>query len=130
MGGVARGLEHPGADFEVVGAQHQDGVVEFARHGKRPPRRAGCEDAAADLLALRSDAYTVTIDYDALDRLTTNEARNESKARTIAGVSYWVPLQSGLSTVFLLDYEQVSYERVVPVRPTEKRIALHVLVNF
>jgi hypothetical protein len=65
-----------------------------------------------------------------LDRLTTNEARNESKSRTITGVSYWVPLQSGLSTVFLLDYEQVSYDGVVPVRPTEKKIALHVLLNF
>jgi hypothetical protein len=64
------------------------------------------------------------------DHLTTNESRDELKTRTIVGGSYWVPLQSGLSTVFLLDYEQVAYERTLLPRPTEKRIALHVLVSF
>jgi len=64
------------------------------------------------------------------DHLTTNRARDELKTRTIVGGSYWMPLQSGLSTVFLLDYEQVSYDRLVIARPTEKRIALHVLVSF
>ncbi len=64
------------------------------------------------------------------DHLTTNKARAELKTRTIVGGSYWVPLSGGLSTVFLLDYEQVAYDGVAPARPTEKRIALHVLVNF
>ena len=44
MGCVAAGLEHPGADFEVVGAQHQDRVVKFASHQERPPRGAGGDD--------------------------------------------------------------------------------------
>lgn len=64
------------------------------------------------------------------DRLTPNETRDESKTRTLLGAAYWVPLQGGVSTVFLLDYERVAYDGAVAARPTERRIALHVLVNF
>ena len=64
------------------------------------------------------------------DHLTLNTARDELKTRTIVGGAYWVPLQAGLSTVFLLDYEQVAYDRLLVPRPTEKRIALHVLLSF
>src|SRR5258706_6785257 len=39
-GGVALGLENPGADVELVGAQRQDRVVELARHRERPPERS------------------------------------------------------------------------------------------
>ena len=34
-----------GAELRLVGAQQQDGVVELARHGERPPLRARREDA-------------------------------------------------------------------------------------
>jgi hypothetical protein len=37
---VAHRLQQPGADFRLVGAQEQDGIVELARHGERPPRGA------------------------------------------------------------------------------------------
>jgi hypothetical protein len=65
-----------------------------------------------------------------IDRLTTNQALDESKVRTIVGGAYWVPLAGGVSTAFLLDYERVTYKGVVPLLPTEQRIALHVLVSF
>ncbi len=64
------------------------------------------------------------------DRLTPNETRDETKTRTLLGAAYWVPLQGSVSTVFLLDYERVVYDSAVPARPTERRIALHVLVSF
>ena len=38
--GVARGLDEPGADVELVGAHRQDRVVELARELQRPPRSA------------------------------------------------------------------------------------------
>jgi hypothetical protein len=44
-GGIAAGLEQPGADFQLVGAHVQDGVVEFARHLQRPPGGTGGLDA-------------------------------------------------------------------------------------
>ncbi len=37
---IARGLQDPGADVELVGAQREDRVVELARHRERPPARA------------------------------------------------------------------------------------------
>ncbi len=64
------------------------------------------------------------------DRLTPNQTRDETKARTLLGAAYWVPLQGSVSTVFLLDYERVVYDGAVPARPTERRIALHLLVTF
>ena len=35
---IAGRLQEPRADVEMIGAQHQNGVVELARHCKRPPR--------------------------------------------------------------------------------------------
>ncbi|MNT01925.1 hypothetical protein D3C72_1364120 [compost metagenome] len=44
LGGIALGFEDPHADIEVIGAQREDGVVEFARHLERPPLGAGGQD--------------------------------------------------------------------------------------
>ena len=65
-----------------------------------------------------------------IDRLTPNQASRATKQRTILGAAYWLPLRGPVSTVLLLDYEQVIYDRAVPPRPDERRVALHVLVNF
>lgn len=65
-----------------------------------------------------------------IDRLTPDSTRDETKTRTIVGVSYWVPLQGNTSTVFLLDFEGVNYAHTLTPKPDERRVALHVLVNF
>jgi hypothetical protein len=64
------------------------------------------------------------------DHLTPNAHRDEAKIRSIVGGAYWVPLPGAVSTAFLLDYEQVKYDHAVPARPTEKRLALHALLQF
>lgn len=64
------------------------------------------------------------------DHLTLNELRDEAKTRTVLGGAYWVPLQGAVQTAFLLDYEQVKYDRATPAKATEKRIALHALLQF
>ena len=45
-------LQLPGADVELVGAQHEYRVVQFARHLQRPPGDAGFDDAF-DRIGLR-----------------------------------------------------------------------------
>jgi hypothetical protein len=35
-----------------------------------------------------------------------------------------------VSSAFLLDYEQVSYHDFAPALPRERRMAVHMLVNF
>jgi hypothetical protein len=70
--------------------------------------------------------------FDHLERevATTTEPLTGKTDRTIAGVSYWFPRQGNVSTVLLFDYEQVNYDAFLPVRPDEKRWAVHMLVNF
>ena len=49
---IARGLQQQQAELQFVDAQHQDRVVEFARHRQRPPLIAGGVDRV-DRLRLR-----------------------------------------------------------------------------
>jgi hypothetical protein len=63
------------------------------------------------------------------DRLKPNDANESRKSRTIAGISYWMPIRAA-TAAFLLDLERVNYRNFEPVRADEQRIALHVLVNF
>jgi hypothetical protein len=68
--------------------------------------------------------------FDHLEREQTTATARGKTDRTIAGVSYWFPRQGNVSTVLLLDYEQVNYKDFAPVRADEKRWAVHMLVNF
>ena len=91
--------------------------------------------AAADVKARGYSAWLTpksTIGWEGLlrfDHLEPNTNDESRKNRTIAGVSYWLPL-TGASAAFLLDYEQVSYSNFAAARPKERRLALHCLVNF
>ena len=65
-----------------------------------------------------------------LDRLEPNKDLDARKTRALGGVSYWFPLQGSVTTALLFDVENVKYEDFAPARPTERRFALHMLVNF
>ncbi|MBZ5640428.1 MAG: OprO/OprP family phosphate-selective porin [Acidobacteriia bacterium] len=65
------------------------------------------------------------------DDLKPNKDTDETKKRTVAGVAYWPKVLKGVSTAFLLDYEQVKYDGYPTTNPAdEKRYALHALFNF
>ena len=64
------------------------------------------------------------------DRLEPDTSLDAIKTRTLVGVAYWFPLQGSVTTTLLFDVEQVDYDRFAPARPTERRFALHALVNF
>jgi len=64
------------------------------------------------------------------DSLKPDKDADAKKTRTIAGVAYWFPVQKGLATALLLDYEKVRYAHFAPAKPSEERYALHTLVNF
>lgn len=56
---------------------------------------------------------------------------DRKKKRAIAGVAYWFQFpKPGVTAALLADYENVKYDRFSPARATEKRYALHVLLNF
>jgi len=64
------------------------------------------------------------------DQLSPNRSDDSQKKRTLAGIAYWFPRQGTVSTVLLFDVEQVKYDDYAPARPTERRFAVHALVNF
>ncbi len=66
-----------------------------------------------------------------LDRLSPNESNDSLKQRVIAGVAYWPRMPTAaVQSAILLDYEQVNYEKYATSRPTEKRLAVHMLISF
>src|SRR4051812_37445662 len=64
------------------------------------------------------------------DHLQPNTTVSGDRTRTIAGVAYWFPHQSNVSTALLLDYDGQTFNNFTPAQPAQKRIAVHGLVNF
>jgi hypothetical protein len=66
--------------------------------------------------------------YDHLEPNTT--LANQTRTRTIAGVAYWFPHQGAVSTALLFDVDNATFNNFTPAQPTQRRIAVHALVNF
>jgi hypothetical protein len=65
------------------------------------------------------------------DKLNPNDLNNSKKERFIGGIAYWPKMTvASVNTAILLDFEQVKYRDFTPARPTEDRIAVHMLVTF
>jgi hypothetical protein len=65
------------------------------------------------------------------DELNPNDRDDSRKARVIGGIAWWPTMPStSVTTAFLLNVEQVTYTDFIPARPTERRVALHMLVSF
>lgn len=64
------------------------------------------------------------------DRFEPNTNVDAAWTRVLAGAAYWFPRQGSASAAVLLNLEQVTYDRFVPTRPTERRIGLYSLINF
>jgi hypothetical protein len=68
------------------------------------------------------------------DHVTPNRGATAEldRDRTIAGGAYWFPHQGAVSAAVLLDFEQVKAAPKTdgPSAPTQKRIAVHGLINF
>jgi hypothetical protein len=64
------------------------------------------------------------------DDLRPDSASDARKTRAIGGLSYWFPVQKGVATAVLLDYERVHYSHFSPPKKTEERYAVHTLMSF
>lgn len=64
------------------------------------------------------------------DQIEPNRDVSGTRKRALGGVAYWFPHQGTVSTVLLLDVEQLTFASFTPAQPTQRRIALHALVNF
>jgi hypothetical protein len=68
--------------------------------------------------------------FDHFAQEQATSAVDGERDRTIAGVAYWFPRQGNVSSALLLNYEWVNNRNHAPVRPDERRLALHALINF
>jgi hypothetical protein len=64
------------------------------------------------------------------DHLNPDTATDESRPRTIIGVSYWFPHQGNVSSALLLDYDGQTFNNFPTAQPAQKKIAIHGLINF
>jgi hypothetical protein len=64
------------------------------------------------------------------DRGKPDQDARATRTRAIAGIAYWFPLQKGIATAVMIDWENDRYSGFSPSKPTEERWALHTLVSF
>lgn len=64
------------------------------------------------------------------DHLEPNKNAPGTRKRTIGGVAYWFPHQGSVSTALLLDIDNTDNEGFVPAQVRQRRLGVHMLVNF
>jgi len=55
---------------------------------------------------------------------------SQVRKRTIVGVAYWFPHQGNVSSALMLDYDGQTFDNFAPALPSQKKIAVHALINF
>ena len=54
----------------------------------------------------------------------------QERQRAIGGIAYWFPHQGNVSAALLLDVDNAKFDGFTPAQPTQRRIAVHALLNF
>lgn len=57
-------------------------------------------------------------------------APTETRSRAILGLAYWLPLEGGVSSAVMLDYDGQTFHDSAPAVPKQSRVALHALISF
>jgi len=94
---------------------------------------------SATKAAIDADGYSVWVtpklprNFELLfrhDELKPNKSTDQKRSRNIAGIAYWLPQRSGVTTAFLADYDSLKQRGFSPVRADDTRYGLKLLVNF
>lgn len=64
------------------------------------------------------------------DRLKPNTSSEATRSRTIVGLAYWFPHEGNVSSALMLDYDGQTFDNLTPAQPSQRRVAVHALVNF
>ena len=65
-----------------------------------------------------------------LDHLRPAGDASATRNHTVGGIAYWFPHQGGAATALLLDADVLRFTNFPVRQPTQRRFALHALVNF
>jgi hypothetical protein len=68
------------------------------------------------------------IRYDSVE--PNNAIAAQRRKRFIGGVAYWLKPISGVTSALLLDVDNTTFDGFSPAQPTQRRIALHMLVQY
>jgi hypothetical protein len=101
--------------------------------------KAKDQNASATKAVVEAEGYSIwatprtSFGLEALlrwDRIAPNTAQAPRKQRIQAGPAYWFPVQKGVATAVMLQFEQVRYMGAPAQKPTEERYSLNALFNF
>jgi hypothetical protein len=114
-------FEHPfvNAAFEYLATRDQTAAAQSATDGRgwsvfvTPKTKLGWEGL-------------LRFDHMVPNRTVSNRVRE----RTIGGIAYWFPHQGTVSTALMLDVDNATFDGFSPAQLTQRRIAVHALVNF
>jgi hypothetical protein len=117
---------HLNAGYDYIDAHDQTSITARDVHAK------GWSFWFTPILPLSGGAsIEALIRYDHL-KPDVDSAVNgaQVRPRTIVGVSYWFRHQGNVSTALMLDYDGQTFDNYAVATPSQKKIALHALVNF
>jgi hypothetical protein len=111
------------AGFDYIDAHDQSSVTARDVHSKGPsfwvnPKKPFANGSSVELL----------LRYDHLNPDTV--VTDESRPRTIVGLSYWFPHQGAVQTTLMLDYDGQTFNNFPTLQPSQKKIAIHGQVIF
>jgi hypothetical protein len=58
------------------------------------------------------------------------DVKSQVRERAIAGVAYWFPHQGTVSTALMFDVDNATFDGFSSAQTTQRRLAVHALVNF
>ena len=65
------------------------------------------------------------------DQLTPDKSLPDQKRkREIIGLAYWFPHQGSVSSAIMLDYDNTTFDNFTSSQPTQRKVAVHGLINF
>lgn len=113
-------FEHPyiNAAFEYLDTKDQTSVTKPTLDGKgwsiwaTPRTRIGWE------ALLRYDHFE------------PDKTTHQKREREIGGIAYWFPHQGNVSTALMFDIDNATFSNFSTPQPTQRKYALHGLVNF
>ena len=120
-GVVAVTYEHP----------HLNAAVEYLSAKDQPTATATAVDArgwSVWITPKTAKGWEGLLRYDHMEPNKT--LTNQTRQRTIAGVAYWFPHQGAVSTALLFDVDNAKFNNFTPAQATQRKIAVHALVNF
>jgi hypothetical protein len=118
---VALTYEHPyvNASFEYLSATDQTSATKTA---------VDARGWSVWVTPKTTKGWEGLLRYDHLEPNTS--LANQTRTRTIGGVAYWFPHQGTVSTALLFDVDNATFDNFTTAQPTQRRIAVHALVNF